>query len=348
MIYKKEVLPEKYIRFEILHSTDFDNLFEKRIKSRGLFYYTNGNVKNFTFKNNIYYADVKGSKVYRVKVKIDNNSLKEISCTCPYHNDINKYCKHIYALLLAVKMQNERKDIIICIKNHINNILSSVKEMNNIIEKNKDTLYPYEIEWFKKRIINYKEKIKSFKKEYEKLKDFELFKLVRELNYSLNMLYDDLNELDTRLENNKKELENEKQKDKSHIDTFTYTFDDSKLFDAIDDKLSDIDLKTLYQVKEKLNESNDDTELIDKAIVNRKKKDKQIRKQEKEENRLTFGQILLGTFLGLSSGKKNKVDKQTDYLMPWEKEKVNKGNYDVWNFEEEELEDDDYYNDDLD
>ena len=278
-----------------------------------------------------------------------------MSCTCPYHSDTNKYCKHIYALLLAIKMQSERKDIIICIKKYISNILNSVSEMNSIIEKNVNTLYPYEIEWFKKRSINYKENIKPFEKKYEELKDYELIKIVKELNYSLNMLYDDMNELDMRLENNKKELESKKKKEKTHIDTFTYTFDDSQIFEAVDEKLSNIDLKTLNQIKEKLKDSNDDTELIDKAIVNRKKKDmiekerlKQIRKQERKENRLTFGQILLGAFLGLSDNKKNKADKQPDYLMPWEQEEVKKGNYDSWNFEEEELEDDDYYNDDLD
>ena len=34
--------------------------------------------------------------------------------------------------------------------------------------------------------------------------------------------------------------------------------------------------------------------------------------------------------------------------MPWEKEEVKKGNYDSWNFEEEDLEEDDYYYEDRD
>ena len=33
-------------------------------------------------------------------------------------------------------------------------------------------------------------------------------------------------------------------------------------------------------------------------------------------------------------------------LEEWEKEEVRKGNHDVFNFEEEELEDDDYYSED--
>ena len=33
-------------------------------------------------------------------------------------------------------------------------------------------------------------------------------------------------------------------------------------------------------------------------------------------------------------------------LEDWQKEEVKKGNYDPWNFEEEELEEDDYYSED--
>jgi len=35
-------------------------------------------------------------------------------------------------------------------------------------------------------------------------------------------------------------------------------------------------------------------------------------------------------------------------LEEWQKEEVKKGNYDPWNFEEEDLEEDDYYYDDAD
>lgn len=42
-------------------------------------------------------------------------------------------------------------------------------------------------------------------------------------------------------------------------------------------------------------------------------------------------------------------DELDDYgLTDWEKEEVKKGNQDPWNFEEEDLEDDDYYSEDDD
>ncbi len=111
-----------------------------------------------------------------------------------------------------------------------------------------------------------------------------------------------------------------------------YTIDENQIIDAIDDKLANIDLNTLYKIKENLESTNDDTELIDKAIA----------KKKKEQKHLTFSEVLAGIFL--SSSKKTKKDKKIDYLMPSEQNEVKKGNHDSWNFEEEELEDDDYYN----
>ena len=53
----------------------------------------------------------------------------------------------------------------------------------------------------------------------------------------------------------------------------------------------------------------------------------------------------------LKSGKKgNSIYTEKDLngyeLEDWQKEEVKKGNYGPWNFEEEELEEDDYYNED--
>ena len=120
--------------------------------------------------------------------------------------------------------------------------------------------------------------------------------------------------------------------------THTYTIDESSIFEAVDNKLASLDKDTLLKIRKKLKEQNEDTELIDKALMNK----------SKEENKSGLLSTLFGVFLGLSDNKHNKKEKQTDYLMPWEQEEVKKGNYDPWNFEEEELEDDDYYNDDLD
>ena len=46
--------------------------------------------------------------------------------------------------------------------------------------------------------------------------------------------------------------------------------------------------------------------------------------------------------------KKQDDDKKQDkhILFNFEKEEIRRGNYDPWNFEEEDLEDDDYYKED--
>lgn len=44
-------------------------------------------------------------------------------------------------------------------------------------------------------------------------------------------------------------------------------------------------------------------------------------------------------------GKEPEKDKN-DYLEDWQRKEIKDGNYDSWNFEEEELEDDDYYSED--
>lgn len=54
---------------------------------------------------------------------------------------------------------------------------------------------------------------------------------------------------------------------------------------------------------------------------------------------------LFDTIFG--SNQEKKLEKKLDNydLEDWQKEEVKKGNYSPWNFEEEELEDDDYYED---
>ena len=48
--------------------------------------------------------------------------------------------------------------------------------------------------------------------------------------------------------------------------------------------------------------------------------------------------------------RKKELEKEMDAfcLEDWQKEEVKKGNYDSWNFDEEELEDDDFFNEDGD
>lgn len=60
--------------------------------------------------------------------------------------------------------------------------------------------------------------------------------------------------------------------------------------------------------------------------------------------------IILSFLSGLldnSENQKDELDGNND-LDSFQTNELNKGNYDSWNFEEEDLEDDDYYNEDDD
>lgn len=53
--------------------------------------------------------------------------------------------------------------------------------------------------------------------------------------------------------------------------------------------------------------------------------------------------------IGAEENNKNIITKKEDNeLMPHEQEEIDKGNYEPFNFEEEELEEDDYYSEDDD
>ena len=59
-------------------------------------------------------------------------------------------------------------------------------------------------------------------------------------------------------------------------------------------------------------------------------------------------ELLFGTDTKEQKNNSEYTDKELDSygLEDWQKEEVKKGNYDPWNFEEEELEEDDYYSED--
>ena len=68
---------------------------------------------------------------------------------------------------------------------------------------------------------------------------------------------------------------------------------------------------------------------------------------DKKNSQQAFG---LFSFMNEQQDENNSVytDEELDAygLEDWQKEEVKKGNYDPWNFEEEDLEEDDYYFDD--
>lgn len=99
-----------------------------------------------------------------------------------------------------------------------------------------------------------------------------------------------------------------------------YEFDESSLLDQVDNMLENMDPKYLLQSREELIKEGKDTEIIDKALY-----------KQQEQKQKPPG--LLDLLFGMNT-KKNKetISKENDY--------------EPYNFEEEDLEEDDYYYED--
>ena len=128
-----------------------------------------------------------------------------------------------------------------------------------------------------------------------------------------------------------------------------YKIDDSIVFKNIDETLVNMDIKYLMQTKLELMKEGKDTSVIDKAIKERKRRDEVIKKnnerranQEKRMNKMKRRALVLGLIDGLSSDLKTNNTVDND-LMSWEEDAIKNYGYEKHNFEEEEVEEDDYY-----
>lgn len=110
---------------------------------------------------------------------------------------------------------------------------------------------------------------------------------------------------------------------------------DDPLIEALDTYIESLPLELLEKVREQNEKDNFDNDIIDKAISNKKAK---IKAQEKSNKR-----GLLSTLFTLFSSNNN-----TNKFNSIEDEEINNGNYEPYQYEEEELEEDDYHYDDLD
>ena len=91
-----------------------------------------------------------------------------------------------------------------------------------------------------------------------------------------------------------------------------YNIDESVIFDRVDEVLASLDIGTLELVRQNLIEKNEDTSIIDKVIEDKKRRNQNI----------------------------------DNGLMSWEEDLVKKCEYEPFHFEEENMEEDDYYYED--
>lgn len=289
-------LPERVIE------TPYDDLFLSQIKFRGEEYFLDNKISNFKIENNKCTATISGTENYDVSIEFyKNKKIKKVSCTCPYYQKDEKYCKHLYALLLHY-CNNTKPDGYVNVEtykevkkkerrvndNFYNRMLSICDSMQEIIDNTEEFYDSCEIEddditSMYEEIMEYKDKINTYGN--TKIVDLNeaLIEIAKDDLYELENLYDNLT------------LEYEEILSNAEVD---------ELEDE-DDEAFIVSAAYLLNEEEK-----------------RRRQEQEDYEAEREELRNTWG------------------------LMDHEIDEVQKGNYDPWQFEEEELEEDDYYYED--
>ena len=361
---------EKY-NLDIMLSTKYDHLFRDVIRARGKGYYTTNRVENFHKSKNKISAIVKGTSDYNVSVEyLDNDEIK-VSCECEYHKSTDIYCKHVYTLLLTLKLMYEKEKLL----KAYNKNLERIRELDVLIKKtyyeNKKYL---NVLMFSVTLSN-KNKYLDYIKRVEDFIDINnIYKVRSALRYSfeyLNYTIDDYNNLLDKIEEGKQVIEERKRKkaeeklkpkeiDEEETGSYTWTIGEG-LEETLDNFIAGMPLEVLEAVRKQDIENGEDTEIMDKAIAERKRRDEAIRREQERQQRLqeaeerkwrkryrraAFFGLLSGIFDGLSSSNSNSSSSDTDYLMPWEQDLVDKGEYEPYHFEEEEMEEDDFYYED--
>lgn len=82
----------------------WQHLFSARVLQKGREYYREGKVGALEKSNDVYYASVDGTFSYNVQVKINDNRVEKMACSCPY-SEGGYNCKHMAAVLY--KIQND-------------------------------------------------------------------------------------------------------------------------------------------------------------------------------------------------------------------------------------------------
>lgn len=153
----------------------YDDLFETQIRRRGETYYSEKKIRNVRHIDNKYNCLADGTDTYKVSITFnadDINKIESATCTCPYYTDKQKNCKHIYALLLKARCEENPLKII----NEINNYTSKMSEMienaNSYIIENQNQIVISENDKynFDNLVRNYEVKFKKYSEDLNKYK----------------------------------------------------------------------------------------------------------------------------------------------------------------------------------
>lgn len=355
--------------FDELVSTKYDYLFRDIIKARGVGYYRFNEIRNFKKEDNKISAIVKGTKDYNVSVTFIDEVNIDVSCECEYHKSTDKYCKHVYSLLLKLKLIYEKEKMLEKYKDNIVKIYEVMEMIKSIVNDNKKYLESIYINTFLRVNDNYLDYLKRLEY-YEKSKDIKEFYYAFTQSFKyLSGISTEYNEIVDEIEKEKKryeELERKRQEDRikeqeemedeeeeEEEGVLEYSAEADKIIDRLDNILASLPIDVLEEYKKNNLEDGNDVSMFDKAIEEKKRREQELYRQKakwrKRARRVALFSFLAGVFEGLKDFHGNSstyFDDSTDYLMPWEKDQVDSGEYEPYQFEEEDMDEDDYYYED--
>lgn len=173
--YKKE------FEFDLFNG-DINEIFRYPIVQRGQKYYEEDKIEFLEKIDNRYFAIVEGTEKYIVIVKYDEKEKKtQVYCSCP----CEFYCKHICAVILAIRDNKFKRFYKIMYKNPNKNLLERIMDFEyflclGLVEQNFEIINNYgELELVPILDVNNKYN-------WEILEDSEDEKLMKQVKYYLD------------------------------------------------------------------------------------------------------------------------------------------------------------------
>ena len=173
--YKKE------FEFDLFNG-DINEIFRYPIVQRGQKYYEEDKIEFLEKIDNRYFAIVEGTEKYIVIVKYDEKEKKtQVYCSCP----CEFYCKHICAVILAIRDNKFKRFYKIMYKNPNKNLLERIMDFEyflclGLVEQNFEIINNYgELELVPILDVNNKYN-------WEILEDSEDEKLTKQVKYFLD------------------------------------------------------------------------------------------------------------------------------------------------------------------
>lgn len=343
----KEVGYDKYkLSEESLYTTKYDNLFKYLVRQRGIDYYKSKKVKDVTFLDNKLSGVVSGTYDYNVSIKYLDDGNIDTSCECEYFKGSNKYCKHVYALLLSKEMSSVFEGLKLIYNNNVNRMKEIKEKFKLLYEENKVYLNNSEVSWGLERLEHFNDYFEWLENTYNINSEHKIIYSVHcSYNY-LNKMIAVYNELINIIHYHE---EYRKQRDKQIVSDYlksVRTTGEQKLVDEIrpikDDEysLNNYNLSSLRTAINEFRKEGEDVSVLRKVYNTKFKEETDKLEASSDSDDLDFFDV---AFLYLLFGDKGlkKLSKKTKKYDPFR-------DYEPYNFEEEELEEDDYFYEDLD